>query len=56
MLCPSSINFGFRTAAELIETLSAPALSKLYISFTLEIPPPTVRGINTFEAVFLQHL
>ncbi len=24
----------------------------MYISFTLEIPPPTVRGINTFEAVF----
>ncbi len=26
---PSSINLGFRTAAEFIETLSAPALSKL---------------------------
>jgi len=36
-----------RTAAELTEVLSAPALKALRISSTVLMPPPTVKGINT---------
>ena len=46
----SSIKFGFFNAAELIETLSAPASSNLSTSSTLEMPPPTVNGILMFSA------
>jgi len=38
---------GFWTAAVLMETLSAPALSKRLTSSHLRTPPPTVRGMNT---------
>src|SRR2546430_13520681 len=41
---------GFWTAAVLMETLSAPALSKRLTSSTLRTPPPTVRGMNTCAA------
>ena len=34
------------TAAELIETLSAPFFNKISTSFTELIPPPTVKGIS----------
>ena len=34
-------------AEVLIQTLSAPALKTLFISFKFLIPPPTVIGINT---------
>ena len=40
----SITTFEFSTAAVLIETLSAPQLSNLFISSTLLIPPPTVKG------------
>ena len=36
----------------LIETLSAPQLSNLFISSTLLIPPPTVNGTKHFFEVF----
>jgi len=39
------------TAAVLIETLSAPALSRLRMSCTLRTPPPTVSGMNTWLAM-----
>jgi hypothetical protein len=38
---------------ELIDTLSAPALSMVLISSSLRIPPPTAKGIKTSQAVFL---
>ncbi len=41
---------GFCTAAVLIETLSAPALSSRRTSSTLRTPPPTVSGMNTRSA------
>ena len=41
------------TAAVFIDTLSAPANSKFLISSKLLTPPPTVRGIKHFSAVFL---
>ena len=44
--------FGFFNAAELMDTLSAPALNKSEISLTDLTPPPTVKGINTFFATF----
>ena len=49
----SLINFGFLTAAELIDTLSAPDLKISEISATFLIPPPTVSGIKIFSAVFV---
>ena len=42
---------GSFTAEELMETLSAPALSRLRKSSILRTPPPTVRGMNTCSAV-----
>ena len=39
------------TAAVLIETLSAPALSRLRMSCTVRTPPPTVSGMNTWLAM-----
>ena len=42
---------GSRTAAELIETLSAPALKSARISSRLRIPPPTVSGMKQTSAV-----
>ena len=47
------IKLGSLTAAVLMETLSAPALSKLLMSDKSLTPPPTVRGIKTFSAVRL---
>ena len=44
---------GSSTAAVLILTLSAPDLSKAFISSKVLTPPPTVRGIKHFSAVFL---
>jgi hypothetical protein len=41
------IKFGFFTADELIETLSAPDFNNKSTSSTDEIPPPTVNGIFT---------
>ena len=40
------------TAAVLIDTLSAPQFSNLFISSTLLIPPPTVKGTKHFLDVF----
>src|SRR5512141_3228026 len=40
------------TAAVLIDTLSAPASSRLRISSIVRIPPPTVSGMKTCSAVF----
>ena len=40
-----------RDAAELIETVSPPALGKSRISSRVRIPPPTVSGIHTTAAV-----
>ena len=42
---------GSRTAAELIDTLSAPALKSIRISSRLRIPPPTVSGMKQTSAV-----
>ena len=44
------IRFGFLTAAELIDTLSAPFLSNTFASFRDETPPPTVKGISRASA------
>ncbi len=41
---------GFFTAAELIETLSAPFFSKIATSSIELIPPPTVNGISIVAA------
>jgi hypothetical protein len=41
---------GLESAAVLIETLSAPLLSRLRTSSTLRTPPPTVRGMKTRHA------
>ena len=42
---------GSRQAAELIDTLSLPALSRARMSSRVRMPPPTVRGMNTTSAV-----
>ena len=47
----SSISSGRATAAELIDTLSAPASSTACASATERIPPPIVNGMNTLSAV-----
>ena len=48
----SRTNSGFAAAAELIETLSQPALSKLRgCRRSVRMPPPTVSGMNTTSAV-----
>ena len=47
----SRTNSGFFTAAELMPTLSAPALSRLRMSWMVRTPPPTVSGINTWLAM-----
>lgn len=44
---------GFLMAAVLMETLSAPAFSRASMVSTLEIPPPTVKGMNRVFAIFL---
>ena len=49
----SLIKLGLKTAAELIETLSAPDFNKLLISTLFFIPPPTVRGIKQLSATLL---
>ncbi len=46
----SRTSSGFCTAEVLIETLSAPALSRRRTSSTLRTPPPTVSGMNTLLA------
>ena len=47
----SATKSGFLTAAELIETLSAPDSSNLRISATVRTPPPTVKGMKQCSAV-----
>src|SRR3954469_24045467 len=47
----SPISSGRATAAELIETLSAPASSTACASCALRIPPPIVNGMKTSFAV-----
>ncbi len=42
---------GFCTAAVLIETLSAPASSRLRMSLSARTPPPTVSGMKQASAV-----
>ena len=42
---------GSRTAAELIETLSAPAFRSVRMSSRLRMPPPTVSGMKQTSAV-----
>ena len=44
-------NSGSRTAAELIETLSAPAFSSARMSSSVRMPPPTVSGMKQTSAV-----
>src|SRR3990170_74299 len=44
-------NSGSATAAVLIDTLSAPAESRLRMSSSVRTPPPTVSGMNTCSAV-----
>src|SRR3569623_2129499 len=46
----SRTNSGRTTAAGLIATLSAPALSMRRMSAVLRMPPPTVSGMNTWPA------
>ena len=46
-----AISSGSLTAAELMDILSAPALSISLKSSMPLMPPPTVKGINTFSAV-----
>ena len=41
---------GLRTAAELTLTFSAPARSTSRISSTVEMPPPTEKGMKTCSA------
>ena len=43
---------GLFIAAELIDTLSAPAFNKALMLEIDEMPPPTVKGIKTSLAVF----
>ena len=50
---PSLIKFSLETADVFIETLSAPASNKLFISSISRTPPPTVRGTKHFSVVFL---
>src|SRR5690554_3594981 len=47
----SRTNSGLNTAAVLIETLSAPALSSFRMSSTVRTPPPTVSGMKTSAAI-----
>lgn len=47
---PSATRSGLRTAAELMETFSAPALSTARMSATDEMPPPTLKGMKICEA------
>src|SRR6188768_812942 len=47
----SFTNCGRSTAAVLMLTLSAPALSRLRISSSVRMPPPTVTGMKTLAAV-----
>ena len=49
----SLISCGVFIAEELIEILSAPSRNSALKSSTVRIPPPTVKGINTFSATFL---
>ena len=49
----SLIKLGLKTAAELIETLSAPDFNKLLISEFSFIPPPTVKGIKQLSETLL---
>ena len=51
-LAISSISFGLRRAAELMETLSAPALNRRSTSFSSLMPPPTVKGMLILAATF----
>ena len=46
----SVTSLGFKIAAVLIETLSAPALNKSLMSSNFLTPPPTVRGTKTLSA------
>ena len=48
---PAPISSGSRTADEFRLTLSAPARNKAVIPSTERIPPPTVKGMNSCEAV-----
>ena len=48
---PREISPGSRTAAELSETLSAPAASTSRMSSSERSPPPMVKGMNTSSAV-----
>ena len=52
-LAISSISSGLRRAAELMETLSAPALNRRSTSFSSLMPPPTVKGMLILAATFL---
>jgi hypothetical protein len=47
----SSIKWGWKTAAELTPTLSAPASSMVRMFSTERMPPPTVRGMKQLAAV-----
>ena len=45
----SRTSSGSATAAEFTETLSAPASSMRRASSMVRMPPPTVRGMNTWD-------
>ena len=47
---PSEMRSGLRTAALLMETLSAPACKMARMSSTVRMPPPTVKGMKTVSA------
>jgi hypothetical protein len=47
----SEISSGRSSAAELTETLSAPASSTAWASSTERMPPPIVNGMKTLSAV-----
>ena len=49
-LASSSTSSGRATAAELTETLSAPASSTAWASPAERMPPPIVNGMNTSSA------
>jgi hypothetical protein len=47
---PSEMMCGVLTAAELTEIFSAPASSTSRMSATVEMPPPTEKGMKICEA------
>jgi len=53
MRAPWEIRSGLSTAALLMLIFSAPALRTRYMSSTLRIPPPTLKGMKMVRATWL---